>query len=183
MLFSASASVADLIWSDEFDGAAIDQGKWGYDILPAYKYNNELQEYTSASANSFVKDGLLHISAVPMGMGGIPAPEWCHATKETGRLWPAIWMLPTGSPNKWPKGGEIDILEHVTCDANRVHATVHTGAYNWPMNKQVGSSISVHDVRDFHEYALEWSPTAVIVLLDGNEYFSFDNDNTKDLLT
>jgi hypothetical protein len=37
--------------------------------------------------------------------------------------WPAIWMLPQSI--KWPKGGEIDILERLNHDAF-VYQTVHS---------------------------------------------------------
>lgn len=38
-------------------------------------------------------------------------------------IWPAIWMLPEGK--KWPRGGEIDIMEHLNFDSI-VYQTVHT---------------------------------------------------------
>ena len=63
-----------LIWSDEFDGDAIDRTKWDFDLGNGffdYKShtwiagwgNEELQYYTDAAANASVKDSLLTISA------------------------------------------------------------------------------------------------------------------------
>jgi beta-glucanase (GH16 family) len=63
-----------LVWSDEFDGAAIDKAKWDFDISNGFhskdgKFfvagwgNDELEYYTSRPENAFVKDGMLHIRA------------------------------------------------------------------------------------------------------------------------
>lgn len=64
-----------LTWSDEFDGPAIDQKKWDFDLANGFfNYeanqwisgwgNNELQYYTKEPENAFVKDGKLHIRAI-----------------------------------------------------------------------------------------------------------------------
>eukprot|EP01134_Creolimax_fragrantissima_P006637 CFRG6637T1 len=181
------------IWSDEFDGVSIDNTKWKYDILPAYRYNNELQSYTSSSANSFIKDGKLHIRAIPTGTNSYTSArmvttgmgKWTYGTLKIRAslplgegLWPAIWMLPSASSYSWPTGGEIDIMEHVTCDPNVLYATVHTGAYNWPMGTQVGKNTRMADVRDFHEYTLDWTNDEIKVSVDEELFFVFKNDGT-----
>ncbi|AFV00798.1 glycoside hydrolase family protein [Simiduia agarivorans SA1 = DSM 21679] len=51
------------MWSDEFDGSAIDSGKWSHEVNCAGGGNNELQCYTARPENSFVADGLLNIVA------------------------------------------------------------------------------------------------------------------------
>ena len=64
-----------LVWSDEFDGTAIDHAKWDFDVGNGfYNYeanqwlvgwgNDELQYYTREPDNAFVRDGTLHIRAV-----------------------------------------------------------------------------------------------------------------------
>jgi|GEM_PF-238209 len=185
-----------LVWSDEFEGSTIDTSKWGYDILPPYKYNNELQSYTNSAENSFVENGMLHIRAVKQGNGYTSARmvtkgkgDWLYgkiivrAKLPVGQgLWPAIWALPTSSPYRWPKAGEIDIMEHVSCDVNQVHGTVHTGAYNWPMKTQKGSGAKVA-VSKFHDYILEWDANQLSVSVDKNRYFTFKNDHTGNIDT
>lgn len=52
-----------LIWSDEFSGSQIDQSLWSHEIGCWGGGNNEKQCYTDHEANSFVKDGSLHIVA------------------------------------------------------------------------------------------------------------------------
>jgi beta-glucanase (GH16 family) len=70
-----------LVWSDEFDGNAIDKTRWDFDTGNGfYNYdanqwisgwgNDELQYYTREPDNAFVKDGLLHIRAVKESLHG-----------------------------------------------------------------------------------------------------------------
>jgi len=70
-----------LVWNDEFDGAAIDGAKWGFDVGNGfYNYdakqwihgwgNDELQYYTRDPDNAFVKEGTLHIRALKESRDG-----------------------------------------------------------------------------------------------------------------
>jgi beta-glucanase (GH16 family) len=70
-----------LVWCDEFDGEAIDPGKWDHDIGNGfYDYQNnawvpgwgneELQYYTADPANVFVRDSVLHIRALKESLHG-----------------------------------------------------------------------------------------------------------------
>ena len=52
-----------LVWSDEFDGEALDETKWGYEIDCWGGGNEERQCYTARSENSFGRGGVLHIVA------------------------------------------------------------------------------------------------------------------------
>jgi len=70
-----------MVWSDEFDGRAIDRTKWDYDTGNGFfNYdanqwisgwgNGELQYYTREPENAFVKDGMLHIRALKESYNG-----------------------------------------------------------------------------------------------------------------
>src|SRR5467141_2959732 len=56
-----------LVWSDEFNGSAIDPSHWTFDLGTGPPYpgwgNNELEYYTSRSQNAYLSNGLLHIVA------------------------------------------------------------------------------------------------------------------------
>ncbi|KAI9068988.1 glycoside hydrolase family 16 protein [Trametes sanguinea] len=83
-------------------------------------------------------------------------------------LWPAIWMLPKDNKyGAWPLSGEIDIMEargnapsypaqgvnYVRSSLNYgVLQSVQTHLFGWWSQKQ-----SSYD-KDFHVYAMEWTP-------------------------
>jgi len=102
----------ELAWSDEFDGEALDAGKWSPDIWPPRKVNDEDQAYTERTKNLRVEDGHLVVEA--------HKEDYQDASYTSGRVhssgkgdflygrfearaklpsgqgtWPAIWMLPS----------------------------------------------------------------------------------------
>ncbi|MET0814849.1 MAG: glycoside hydrolase family 16 protein, partial [Pseudoxanthomonas sp.] len=143
------------VWQDEFDyDGAPDPGRWGYDIGGKGWGNNELQYYTDSTDNASVADGVLTITARRQKKNGNAYTSARVISKGKGdflygrfeiraRLppgkgtWPALWMLPTDQAyGGWPSSGEIDIMEHVGYDPNRVHITMHTEAYYFKINTQ-----------------------------------------------
>ena len=52
-----------LVWSDEFDGSAIDSTHWEHEVNCWGGGNGEQQCYTNSPQNAFVQDGQLHIVA------------------------------------------------------------------------------------------------------------------------
>ncbi len=184
------------IWADEFDySGAPDPAKWGYDTGGHGWGNNELQHYTDSPANASVTDGLLTITArkestqdrdyssarlVTKGKGDFLYGRFeIRAKLPTGRgTWPAIWMLPTDwAYGDWPKSGEIDIMEHVGYDQNKVHVTVHTEAYNHGKGTQKGNSKVIPTASsEFHNYRVDWTPYAIRGYIDNSQVFEFIND-------
>lgn len=69
---SASSDGWELVWSDEFDGDAIDTDKWGFEVNCAGGGNNELQCYTAREENATVSDGVLRIVAREEAWAGSP---------------------------------------------------------------------------------------------------------------
>jgi beta-glucanase (GH16 family) len=183
-----------LVFSDEFDTPGTpDPSKWGYEL--GYIRNNELQFYTSRPANVRAEGGTLVIEGRKepfQGYGYTSASintlgrfEFLYGRVEvraqlpTGNgAWPAIWMLGVNRLQVgWPTCGEIDIMEYVGFDPNRVHGTVHTALYSRGAHKT--SSISVANPWEgFHVYAMEWYPDRIEIFLDGQRYFTFRNEGT-----
>ncbi len=183
-----------LVWSDEFetDGAP-DPKKWDYSTGGNGWGNGEVQNYTNKRDNSVVRNGNLILTAV--NNGGM----WTSARLKTQYLaqwtfgyveiraklpkgvgtWPALWMLPVGDTyGGWPRSGEIDIAEHVGFDQNRIHSTVHTGAYNHKINTQKNFNALIKDASsDYHVYAVDWNPEYIEWYVDGKSFFRFDNEH------
>jgi beta-glucanase (GH16 family) len=196
-----TTSTRALLWSDEFDGTTLNTAIWSLQLI-SNPNNNELEYYTDrVPDNSFVSGGYLTIRAKPESYGGRSFTSAKLITRNKkdftyGRvevraklpvgqgMWPAIWMMPTDSVyGGWPGSGEIDIMEHVTCDLNNIHGTIHTGAYNWPMGTQIGATTPVVSAADWHVYALEWTSLRIQMFVDDKLYMEFVNDQKNDYKT
>lgn len=184
------------VWADEFDYSGLpNPAKWGYDIGGDGWGNNELQYYTNSINNASVGNGILTITARKESMNGREYTSARLISKNKGDFlygrievkaklpsgkgtWPAIWMLPTDwAYGGWPKSGEIDIMEHVGYDQDRVHVTVHTDAYNHSKGTQKGTSKVVAGASTgFHTYRVDWTPYAIRGFIDGEQMFQFINE-------
>ncbi len=183
-------------WEDNFDGSVVNGAKWSFETGGNGWGNNELQYYTQGT-NATVSNGVMNIVAkkeaflgsqytstrmITKGKG-----DWLYGRFEVkakipkGRgTWPAIWMLPSdNSYGGWPASGEIDIMEHVGYDVNKIHSSVHTSAYNHTRGTQKTASKFIADATDsFHVYRIDWTPLAVRSYIDNVLYFEFKNENT-----
>ncbi len=186
------------VWADEFEGEGKpDPDKWSYDIGGGGWGNHELEYYTDSQQNASVSDGLLTITARHQPTEGMEYSSARLATKNKGDFlygrfeakaklpvgkgtWPAIWMLPTDwAYGSWPKSGEIDIMEHVGYDQDRVHVTVHTEAYNHRLGTQKGKDKVVeHASTEFHVYRIDWTPDAIKGYIDDEQMFDYPNEGT-----
>ena len=190
---TAIPAVRKLVWADEFDRPGLpDSTKWAYDVGGNGWGNNELQYYTSRRAeNARVENGNLIIEARKEAYQGKNYTSarlltqgkttWMYGRIEArARLpkgvgtWPAVWMLGKNiSTAGWPRGGEIDIMEHVGFDEGVVHGTVHTEAYNHSKNTQKGNAVTISDVTAaFHLYAIEWTADRIDFFVDDQKYYT-----------
>jgi beta-glucanase (GH16 family) len=199
-----TAPVADLgwtfestpFWQDDFNTNGIpDPAKWSYDVGGSGWGNNELQYYTSGE-NAGVVNGNLVIQAkkenyqgrqytstrlISKGKGDFQYGRFeIRAKLPKGRgTWPALWMLSSdNSYGIWPASGEIDIMEHVGFDLNKVHCSVHCSAYNHSRGNQKSSTKTITDgTTDFHLYRVDWTPYSIKGFVDDEQYFEFINEN------
>jgi len=88
-------------------------------------------------------------------------------------LWPAIWMLPrVNSYGEWPRSGEIDIAEYRGQKPKEIMGTLHLGR-DFQNRQQRGSGEKTFPSdfsQDFHTYGLDWSPSKIQWILDGNVF-------------
>ncbi len=185
------------VWCDEFNYDGLpDSTKWSYDVGGHGWGNNELQYYTESDLdNARVEDGNLIITAIKENLGSNSYTSARLVTKEKGDwlygkiqvkaklpsgvgTWPAIWMLPTDwAYGGWPHSGEIDIMEHVGYEENKVYSTIHTGAYNHMLGTHIGFEHSDSTLEsEFHVYEIEWEPGIITSYIDGLKYATFTYD-------
>jgi beta-glucanase (GH16 family)/Fe-S cluster assembly iron-binding protein IscA len=170
------------VWSDEFDGTALDPAKWSFQIGtkdpnggPDYWGNQEKQYYTDT--NHAVKDGKLVITAKQESKEGMSYTSTRIRTKtddgdilyaaKYGRiearmklpteegLWPAFWMLPadTSIYGTWAASGELDIMEARGRVPEKVGGTLHFGS-QWPNNTYYGKEQTFASSTDIGAYHL-----------------------------
>jgi beta-glucanase (GH16 family) len=187
------------IWQDEFNySGKPDAKKWSYDLGGNGWGNNELEDYTDKLENARVEDGNLIIEArkeksgkqnyssarlVSKGKGDFLYGKFeIRAKLPQGRgTWPAIWMLfseKTYGNKGWPDNGEIDVMEHVGYDQNRIHGNIHTKAFNHVLKTNKGNDTLLTDASTkFHIYSCAWTPESVSIGMDGKEYFTFRKES------
>lgn len=195
---SSGPKQPEMVWSDEFNYSGLpDSTKWNYDVGGNGWGNNELEFYTDRrTENARVENGVLVIEARKepwQGMGYTSARlitkgkgDWQYGKIEVkaklprGRgTWPAIWMLGSTTPLKWPDDGEIDIMEHVGFDPGNIHASIHCKKYNHVIGTQKTAITMVPDCSDkFHVYTVEWNKDSVLESVDGSVYFRFGNEKS-----
>jgi len=192
------------VWCDEFDVDGLpDSTKWSYDVGGGGWGNQELQYYTEADLdNARVTDGNLYITAIKESVGSNNYTsarlvskyrgDWLYgriqirAKMPSGKgLWSAIWMLPTDwRYGGWPYSGEIDIMEYVGYDKNKIHGTIHTGAYNHNLGTQIGFSKVIQDVEEeFQIYEMIWEPGKIDLYVNGIKfaYFGYNPNANIDI--
>ncbi len=125
----------------------------------------EFADYTSASLMTLNKEswryGRIEVKAkLPQGKG----------------VWPAFWMLGANYHEVgWPKCGEIDIMEFVGHDPTHIHGTIHYGLDG--KHESSGNKIQTPEPwKDFHVYAVEWTPDRIDWYFDKTRYHSFKID-------
>lgn len=134
----------------------------------------ETKNYTAARLNSkfAFTHGKVEVRAkMPKGKG----------------TWPAIWMLNTNIDEdgaywdnkgygtvKWPKCGEIDIMEHWGKNQDYVSSALHTASSFGDDVKNIGGR-TVKGVSDeFHIYSLEWTKEKMVFKVDGIKHYEYN---------
>jgi beta-glucanase (GH16 family) len=180
-----------LTFQDEFDGSVLDTNKWNPNDPWGRERNRELQAYVTDAFE--VRDGMLRIKAEKRqaryagkdrSFSSGMMTTYRKFSQEYGRfeircrvpkgkgMWPAFWLLP--EPLGWPP--EIDVLEILGHEPTKVHMTHHFRDERRDRHSH-GSSWSGPDFSaGFHEFAVEWSPEAIVWFVDGTERFRSEKD-------
>jgi beta-glucanase (GH16 family) len=190
-----------LVWSDEFDGHTLDPSKWGFEVNARGGGNNELQYYVTNNVR--VRNGLLSIEARrehyagPEGARDYTSSrirtrfkgDWTYgrfdirAKLPKGKgIWPAIWMLPTDQHyGGWPNSGEIDIMELLGHEPNKVHGTLHYGdTVKGHASQGASYMLAQGSFSDnYHVFRLDWEPGEMRWYVDDHLYQTQTNWHTS----
>lgn len=195
-----------LVWSDEFNGAAgvsPDAAKWEFDIGVGPNNdgwgNAELEYYTNRPVNASLDgNGNLAITARRELYSGSAFTSARIKTmglfqQTYGRfeariktpwgpgIWPAFWLL--GSELEtvgWPQCGEIDIMEVRGQKPDIMNGTLHGPGYSG--GASISKSFALENDRfdvDFHLFAVEWGSDYIDFFVDNTLYQRLTPDNVK----
>lgn len=179
-----------LIWEENFNSEKLDETVWNYELGDGCPNicgwgNNERQVYTRN--NHFVKDGNLVIQVrneqntytstrittkykKQFQYGRIEA----RAKLPLGKgLWPAFWMLGSNiSEVHWPKCGEIDILEYVGREPNKIFTSLHTQeSFGNTINTKITDIKGIEE--GFHLYTIDWTKDKIQFFVDNQLLYTF----------
>lgn len=178
-----------LVWSDEFNGTSLDMANWSFQNgngcpdLCGWG-NNELENYSEN--NLTLQDGKMVIEARKEG-NTFTSSKILSTGKKTfkfGRIdiraklpkgkgiWPGLWLMPENSVyGNWPQSGEIDMMEMLGHEPNKVYGTLHFGP--GPGSTQIGKNYTLPSGNfsdEFHVFSLIWKQDQIQWLIDDNVY-------------
>ncbi|MCH5232307.1 MAG: glycoside hydrolase family 16 protein [Muribaculaceae bacterium] len=86
-----------------------------------------------------------------------------------------IWMMPEPPAEKWPKSGEIDIMEHLD-DQKLVYETVHFWDESTGEDSSKDATAEI-DNEEFNVYGVVWNKNKVSFTVNGEVKFTYNNDD------
>lgn len=177
----------ELVWADEFDGAALDPAKWGEHQPGARRsaFNVEEAAYLDGVGHLMIDtwtDGGTHYTGMIDTRNRFePTYGWFEAriafVDMAPGMWSAFWLESPrigsviGDPGT--SGVEIDVQEHRLecgpgCDLHDLwQGSLYWDGYGEEM-KRMSWGRPIPGLGDgFHVYALEWTPTSYRFWVDG----------------
>lgn len=138
--------------------------------IVARKEDFEHRHYTSAKITTRGKVGLLYGKIevkmkLPKGLG----------------TWPATWLLGTNIKEVgWPACGEIDLMEFVGKEPDRLHFSLHSKNFNHVKGNNLHLAETIQGLSDdFHIYTLEWTKDGFKYYLDNKLTFVAPRDSKE----
>jgi beta-glucanase (GH16 family) len=194
---SGSEVAATLIWNDEFNqppGSTPDSARWNYDLGAGGWGNDELQSYTSSPENAAVAIDAEAEDGKALLLRALKQPDGSYTSarlKTSGKfatvygrvearlkmtngkgIWPAFWMLGENVTSVgWPACGEIDVVEVINANPNKVHGTLHGPGYSGSAGI-TGTTTLPGGTLDqaYHVYAIDRTPDKIAWSFDGVVY-------------
>jgi beta-glucanase (GH16 family) len=173
----------ELTFHDEFAGDQLDRSKWEDQYWHGRTHSNNERQYYAPDGYE-TKDGKLRFKGEKREMGGMPYTSGMisslgHFSQTYGYFemrakfpsgkgyWPAFWLLPV--TKQWPP--EIDILEILGHEPNKIYFTTHWRDEQGKHQGKGGNFVGPDFSKDFHTFGLEWSPGECVWYVDGEERY------------
>lgn len=187
----------ELVWSDEFNGTALNTSNWNYETGGGGWGNHELQTYTSGTNNAYIENGNLVIEAKKDSVGYNNYTSARITTKGkqkftygrvdikaklpvTKGIWPALWMLGENITTvNWPACGELDIMELIGKNPNKIYGTAHWGSSS-ANHASAGGNYTLPSgdySNGFHVFSIEWSADKIEWSVDSTKFYELSMQN------
>jgi len=184
---SAAQAEWVLAWEEDFPGDAPDSNTWTRCTRGKPDWQNTMSDDPRLVV---VKDSILHLRGIVNDRKDDDAPYLTAGLTSKGKYaflysrvqikarfksaqgaWPALWML--GAEEKWPKGGEIDIMEHLNFDS-KVYQTVHS-EYTVVLKGEEPAKSATAEIRrdDWNTYGFEWDAGKIVFTVNGKPTFTY----------
>lgn len=179
----------EVIFYDDFEGSSTvpDTTKW---VLCERAESNWARYLSESYDQAYQKDGYLYLVGEQVDgqykTGGIETRgkfdfQYGHVEcrarflRQPGGNHTGIWMMPSPPAEKWPKSGEIDIMEHLGSET-KVYETVHSWYLDdMNMTDPKGQAQVNVDNEDWNIYGVTWTPETITYSVNGVDYLSYPN--------
>jgi len=181
-----------IVWQDNFDSPKLDTTKWTRIPPNSADWGNYM---TSNSQCYKISDGKVYLKGVvnsdtlkdsrPFLTGGIYTKGKfafqygkieIRAKLECAQgAWPAMWMLAEQNKyGKYPRNGEIDIMEHLNFE-DKIYQTTHS-YYTLKLKQDKNPphyGTAKIDIDEFNIFGLAFYPDKLVFSLNGTETFTY----------
>jgi beta-glucanase (GH16 family) len=188
-----SSNTGGVVWSDEFNGTALDSGTWTYNVGNQGWGNGQFEYDTAQHENTYTTNGSLVIEADRTNYWGNSFTSariltegrfaFKYGTLEArikmpntaNGLWPAFWMMGNNAGAiVWPSCGEVDIAEMGAqagiaqgIQQELMDCALHySDTNNNAVNVAAWTNAPVDLSLDYHLYSMSWTPTNMTFYLD-----------------
>ena len=184
-----------LVWEDEFDGNTFDETVWSKIPRGHSDWNDQMDENDACFEfrnGKLVLKGIVNPNendTIGYITGGLQTKG--KKSFHRGRIeikaklqgargaWPAFWLMPFDTTQKWPDCGEIDIMERLNTDTF-AYQTIHTyytkvlGIKDNPPYYQTGTI----NPDDFNVYTVELHQDSLVFFINENRTFCYPRIET-----
>ena len=171
-----------LVWADEFDGQALDDGKWGYRNLGPRRDAVNVPETVALDGEGHLvlttkRSGDEYHTAMIGTQGKFETTfgyfECRVKLQEQVGHWSAFWLQspslgrPIGDPAA--AGTEIDIFEYLRREEDLIHHNIHWDGYG-QQHKHAGQTIRIPGLgNDWNTVGLLWTKSEYVLYINGQE--------------
>lgn len=170
-----------LVWSDEFNGSAVDWSVWETPVGPRRDgYWAKEDSYLDGQGNLVIRtrkeDGKYYSGAIrTKSKFEHRYGYWvarCRFHTQVGH-WPAFWLFSDPGVStvgdEGRDGTEIDIMEKAWAKEDRINHALHWDGYG-EFHKSEGKEVVIPGLsQDFHSFGLDWRPEQYVFYVDGKE--------------